>query len=119
MYAQIVFIACCLLIPIYCCSEPSPVLELPEIDNTNSATSRPDIRGTRTQADEHGLQKCAVSASDHGSQHQHHSNERSSTTINIETGMTHYPDDAPFRFKHNALLMIPTALVKQGLLSTG
>jgi hypothetical protein len=95
MYARIVFVTCCMLIPIYCCSEPSPVLELPETDHTNSARDR---RSKSTQDDDDpGLRKCVGAASDHCIQQQHPSNEGSGTTVSVGTGIAHYPNDAPVR----------------------
>jgi hypothetical protein len=97
MYTHIGFMTCCLLVPIAYCSEISPVPPLPGNDLTNSAPTRAERIRKSARVDENGLLKFAVAVNDHGTQHQHPTNDRSETTSNIGTGTTIHPDEAPVR----------------------
>jgi hypothetical protein len=119
MFVHVVFITCCLLIPIHCCSEISSVLELPANNLANSVPLRADRIRKSPQVDVNGLKKGAVAASEHGSQHQHPSNERSAATSSIDTGTIPHSDDARLRRKHTRMKTIPAASAKQCQWFTG
>jgi hypothetical protein len=88
MYAHVVFISLCVFLPIACCHETAPGLDLEDNDLSKSVSPHTDARRKRTRGTEYVCQKLSRAASDHASQHQHQSQDRSDLSGNVNTGMT-------------------------------